>query len=203
MKTHFHSTHAIAEKDASTIKTRIMEASARVGDKFPLSEIDIVVVASDDVGFWGNAFYRNTITLIHGSGSALEANRIAPTFYHELHHLARMQAIGYGTTLGEAVISEGLAVGMEAEMEEDMSIYGEFKNEAEFKKTYSSFLQEQLSTSYSYQRWFVDRDAEVVFAGYKLGYKLITQYCDQTKNKPSELFATHAKDILNQIHFGA
>lgn len=188
---------AINKTDAEIIRESIIEAMNRLQPKLPISEIDIFVVNQPTVeGFWGNASYEKTIMLINGTKSHLERHRIAPTLFHECHHISRVSAVGYGKNLEETIISEGLAVAMEEEMGETLDLYGKFKDQTELNQVLKLFNAEAKSHKFNHYGWFIDRNAKVLFSGYKLGYLIVKNYCQKTGAKPSVLYKTPASEIL-------
>src|SRR5690625_1970846 len=95
-----------------------MAALERIERHLPLGHIDVVVERNPfavipELGVGG---FSPSGHLVHVSldpaharfGEALEQH-LPRTLAHELHHCARWRGPGYGRTLGEALVSEGLA----------------------------------------------------------------------------------------------
>lgn len=116
---------------------------------------------------------------------------------HELHHACRFQGPGYGKTLGEVLITEGLAAHFEQEITGDVpsGFYVQFapKTLALLWKKAQTELQNE---SYNHTDWFFGNPAKKIpaHAGYGLGYWLTSKAVD-TK-KPSRLVMTRAGQIL-------
>ena len=116
---------------------------------------------------------------------------------HELHHACRWQGPGYGKTLREALVTEGLAAHFEEEISRDKPshFYVQFTTNTLttlFKKAKSELDNE----NYNHNHWFFGNTAKKIppHAGYGLGYWITTQALN-TK-KPSELVMTKAGQIL-------
>lgn len=200
MNLYFHITKSI--KKSKEIKSLIKTAAQNMSGVFPLKDIDVVVVSGKTpLGVTGNSLYKNTVMLIVDqkySWGKIKKN-IQPTFYHELHHLARIKTVGYGKTLEEAIITEGLGIAMEEEMGGNISMWNKFKNQKEFLFVYSTFQKKKENQKYNHDQWFFGEKKFPNWAGYKLGYILVSLYCKKTNVKPSRLFNIPAKDILSNI----
>ena len=96
---------------------------------------------------------------------------------HELHHIHRWRGPGYGTSLSEALVSEGLA--------------GQFVKQlfhSQPEPWEMAFLDVELAEfaviaahrwedrNYDHQDWFFGRSGFPRWAGYSLGYKLVESY---------------------------
>ncbi len=122
------------------------------------------------------------------------------TLAHELHHVRRSQTVGYGETLLEALISEGLADHFEQELTGgEPQAWDLALSEEEI----ASFLQraeaEFDSTRYDHNAWFYGNKEQHLpkWTGYSLGYFLVQNYLHRhPEKKPSRLFNVNAKDFL-------
>ncbi len=96
---------------------RLRDAFAASARLLPLLETDVIVRAGKSVipekGHLGYAPEKGVICItIDPEHPALRANldmSLERMLAHELHHSARWDGPGYGATLGEALVSEGLA----------------------------------------------------------------------------------------------
>ncbi|HET8575147.1 MAG TPA: DUF2268 domain-containing putative Zn-dependent protease [Candidatus Paceibacterota bacterium] len=200
MKLNIHATGTIEHKHS--ILSLIRKAAQKVSSLFPLESIDVVVVSGKTpLGVTGNSFYDNTIMIIVDQKHTWEEiqKNVQPTFYHELHHLARIKAVGYGRNLGGAVITEGLALKMEEEMGGDVSPWKDFSNKKEREFVYDAFQEEKEAQGYDHDKWFFGENFPK-WAGYRLGYILVSLYCKQVNKRPSELFAVPANKILKLLN---
>jgi uncharacterized protein YjaZ len=92
---------------------------------------------------------------------------------HEVHHCLRMAGPGYGWTLGEAMISEGLAgqfvrrvLGSEPEL---------WERALAPQELLSAPVDRQLleATYYDHSEWFFGTGARPKWLGYTLGYQMV------------------------------
>lgn len=125
---------------------------------------------------------------------------IPPAIYHEMHHAARMKTIGYGKTLLEAVVSEGLATIFEEETAENHNL--------EYKPLWAKYEQEEIDVNlqffklmmnredYNHLEWFFGRHNKMPrWIGYKLGAYIIRQAKENTGKTALSLVNTHASEI--------
>lgn len=99
------------------IRAALAEAEARLGAVVPAVALDVVIRALDDpmppaLRVTGAAYGPGRIELgIDLTQGGIEGLRheLLKAVYHEFHHVLRWDGPGYGDTLGEALVSEGLA----------------------------------------------------------------------------------------------
>ncbi len=92
------------------------EAVSRV---LQTSPVDILVQRLSggvipEIGMGGHAYRKGLLALTldpdnQHFATCLKEGSLRRTLVHEVHHCMRMGAVGYGRTLGEALVSEGLA----------------------------------------------------------------------------------------------
>ncbi len=104
--------------------------------------------------------------------------RLVPLLVHEMHHARRWRGPGYGSTLFEAMISEGLADRFASEYLGTPA--GPWTNALPEDQT-SRFLAlaapYAASRSYDHARWFFGSDPALPrWTGYTLGYRLVAKY---------------------------
>ena len=107
--------------------------------------------------------------LAHCLGETLER-----TVAHEFHHVCRWQGPGYGRTLGEALVSEGLAGRFAAQL------YGEAPEpwedaltEAQARDLAALAEARWTMADYDHAAWFFGQGDHPRWAGYTLGYRLV------------------------------
>jgi len=174
----------------------------------PLSNVDIVfsynpVEVIPHLGFGGYTPDANTVLISVDTDNAKLAHTIdtelVHTLLHEFHHAMRWRSVGYGETLGEAVVTEGLADHFDVEV-----TGGEPQKWAtEISITVETELlaraRAMFNESYSHDNWFFGSEAEKLpkWGGYSLGWYLVKKYLDAHPEKhASQLHATPAGDIL-------
>ncbi|MBI5466744.1 MAG: peptidase [Candidatus Kerfeldbacteria bacterium] len=130
-------------------------------------------------------------------------SQLPRTIAHELHHAVRWLRPGYGITLGEAVVTEGLAGQFE------LQLFGGQPNPWDVALT-GARLQQLLrrakpaftSIAYDHRAWFFgDRQARLPrWGGYALGFYLVGRYLANHKRLPSQLVHTPASTILKEAN---
>ena len=90
---------------------------------------------------------------------------------HELHHLARWHYTGYGLSLGEAVISEGLASLYEEEISNIKPAWAKAKVD---KESLQKLIKDWNDKNYNHAEWFFDGKYGRWF-GYSVGYRIAKQ----------------------------
>lgn len=171
----------------AAIREMLTTTLARVTQALPLDGVTISVSAdaSRAIGGYGVGGFTpdgRTVQLHVDPAfpeiAQLLPSRLPPMLAHELHHAKRWRGPGYGRTLLEAMVSEGLADRFSIELlgapvppwsdafgRDETGIYLELAR------------PELDSGSYSHERWFFVRSATLPrWTGYTLGYRLVEAY---------------------------
>ncbi len=180
---------------------------AKVSNKIPISDIDIIVRdnppgAIPETGEGGFAYSSSfiDISLNPEFPNFLEVvinKNLERTFAHELNHAARWSTVGYGTTLLEAMISEGLADHFEIEVTKnkpspwdtalDKEQLGIFSKKAE---------KEYYNEKYNHSEWFFGSKEIPRWTGYTIGYNTVADYLKKhSKKKPSDIYSLKAEEF--------
>jgi uncharacterized protein YjaZ len=164
------------------------------------------------VGGAAVAFFVVRASSVAGPSAALQGYKVSvdaalrmwlpATLAHELHHSRRIQrGPGYGATLGEALVSEGLADAFvhEAFPSTPSQPWDHALSESQLEATWLR-AKSELWSPYSvkeHQRWFFGVGGDVPrWAGYSLGYWLVSQYRTAHGDiQPSTLVRSSAHDI--------
>lgn len=183
---------------------------ARIGDKLPLEDIHIDVIISEgdfvipEFGFSGYSPSSAQIMLYFdlsnaNLNTALNTEFI-PSLGHEIHHCFRHKGVGYGSTLQQALISEGLACHFETELRNgEIPFYAKAINQDMIERLYSKMLNEATESKYDHNAWFFGTKPDDIplHAGYTLGYHLVSKYINQTGTPASQLWNVSASDIFD------
>ncbi len=128
-------------------------------------------------------------------------NIIPATIYHEMNHASRWQYTGYGISLMDAIVTEGLA-----------SVFAEEKWSG-FKAPWCNFSEKELEKllsiarkrnknndkKYNHDEWFYGTVKIPRWAGYKLGSYLVKSFRKNNKNiKWKELLKMGTKEIMKK-----
>lgn len=101
---------------------------------------------------------------------------VRPTLAHELHHARRWRGPGYGRTLLEALVSEGLAQHFGAEVRGTSPPYARIP--ADMNGLWQRAQAELGASTYNHAAWlFGSPEARLPrWAGYALGFELVRQF---------------------------
>lgn len=157
-----------------------------------------------EVGVGGSCFRRDLVS-IHVSprlDPADEKNRrlIRYTVAHELHHAARWRSVGYGRSLGEALITEGLADHFARELVPTQVM--PWTTPLAAGPRFLCGLQLRLHLpwrSHNHRLWFFSGSRLLGiprWAGYSLGFEFVGRYLKKVRKEASECHDTPASKIL-------
>ena len=150
----------------------------------PVQDTDVIVRAGKTVvpekGHMGYAPEKGVIYVtVDPDHPTLQANphqSLERMLSHELHHCARWDGPGYGATLGEALVSEGLAghfaqevFGGEPEPWESLPV-------STLRPHIQTAQAEWDSASYAHDAWFFGSSGFPNALGYSLGYRMVGHY---------------------------
>ncbi|MGH7141584.1 MAG: DUF2268 domain-containing putative Zn-dependent protease [Minisyncoccia bacterium] len=189
----------------ASIRSAFEEGLRKVEAVLALPAVDVVVADNPDAAIpeTGVGGFSPSAHLVYISidplHPALEKNlerEIQSTLAHELHHCARWQAVGYGKTLLEALVSEGLADHFDLEVNGgepkpwSVAIGGDAL-EAMQEKAKADFFNEH----YNHAAWFFGSQQDGIprWAGYSLGFHLAAEYMKKMQKSAADLVAEDAK----------
>lgn len=156
------------------------QAVAAVEDHVALPRFDLVIRTGDEVMTgWGIGGYAPAPGQIQ---ITLDPARFAPdpfirTLVHELHHLLRWDGPGYGKSLGEALVSEGLAGHFV------LQVLGGAPDPWDAVAPSEGLMRrasnEWSRRDYDHSEWFFGSGAVRRWSGYGLGHRLVAEYLAQ------------------------
>lgn len=182
---HFIDARGQLSQHKSWINQVLTETFIKARNTLPLvGNVDVIVKAGPQVipekGHLGYTpepgFIYITIDPYSAVFGANHNASLERMFAHELHHAARWDGPGYGSTLGEALVTEGLAghfvselLGGPPEIWEtlDDALISDYAREAET-------LWERHD--YSHSDWFFGSSSIPRWTGYSLGYAIVEQF---------------------------
>ncbi|MEM9344081.1 MAG: DUF2268 domain-containing putative Zn-dependent protease [Pseudomonadota bacterium] len=176
--------------------------------------IDVVVLAVPGrvIPERGYVGYAPTGTMMQLTFDPSNSNLIAclgetleRTVAHEFHHVMRWRGPGYGRTLGEALVSEGLAgrfvehlYGAPPEPWEDALSDEDLTDLAVLAAAWWT------TSDYDHGKWFFGQHDYPRWAGYTLGYRLVGQYLadhpDETAASLVDTSASQFRAGLSKFH---
>ena len=182
------------------IEVVVRETISLVNNKMAVENLKIrIKTAPSDVipeiGLGGfNPNEHEVIISVDPDFSDLEqtiATELAPLLAHEMHHAKRRRAIGYGSTLLEASVSEGLADCFA------MEITGIAPPAWSVALT-GTALEDWIETAentwtnspYDHGQWFLGSTPDIPrWTGYAIGFKLVKDFLSENPTrKASDLF---------------
>lgn len=201
-----------------SLTTRIHSAMIQGGNKLArylaLDELDInVLVKSGDwvipeLGMGGYSPTKNelqiTIDPTHLNLSDNFDTVFVSTLAHETHHCFRHASVGYGNTLFEALLSEGLACQFEVELGFTEPIYVNHLPSESRQALLDRAQSLWHGATYDHHSWFFGNTEQDLprWAGYDIGYYLAGLYLEASGQTASRSCNTKAKDILKVLKRG-
>jgi len=170
-------------------KKTFNETLKKTGRKIPLKDIDVVIIDNpeatiEEIGIGGVTLNLNCVIISvdseHKNLAKNYSKALLDSLAHELHHIARWKTVGYGKTLLEAMISEGLADHFANEIigKKEPHLW----DKALSKEQISIFLKraskEFANKKYDYYAWFFGSKKKQIpkWTAYSLGYCLVEEY---------------------------
>lgn len=185
------------------IRTGFEPAIRAISAHLELNDIDVIAYAAESVipelgmnaytehahlvRLWVDPSHPKLTQSFEASFSALLA--------HELHHLVRERGPGYGRTLRDSLVSEGLACQFEKEVTGQLPIYGtEFAQDevAEQLSRIAPFLDGPYSPAWMFGSH--EQGIERSF-GYRLGSTLVAQWLRSQEKTAAQAVHLTAQQI--------
>lgn len=124
------------------------------------------------------------------------------TVYHELNHVARWNSTGYGVTLPEVIVTEGLASVFATEnWKKSNSPWTKYSSEEinELIKIYKC-RDKNSDSNYSHSEWFYGTGVLPKWIGYKLGFHIVKLVRENNLQVGwDKLINMSAEEIINLI----
>lgn len=177
------------------LRAAVRVGLARVASFADVPDFDLVVRAEAGAGVadWGVAGYAPAPGLIEMTldPARFQPERIARTLIHELHHLMRWDGPGYGRSLGEALVSEGLAGHFV------LQVMGGPPDPWD-GVTPSAGVARRAGTEwarrdYDHGEWFRGTGGLRRWSGYGLGHRIVAAHLEASGGDPVSLAQTPAE----------
>lgn len=186
----------------ATIERIVKQTVVQVRAFIPVDGTTIWVDAGtanviDVIGFGGRADSGSIVRLTFDPNSSVMASSLEtelfPLLAHEMHHIGRQRTVGYGNTLLEAMISEGLADQFSVEIAGvDPPPWSRALTSSQLASLSARARDEWFSTSYSHDAWFYGTTSSIpLWAGYTIGFEMTGDFL---RAHPSR----HASDLYNE-----
>lgn len=168
------------------IRAQTNKAIELARTKIQLSNIDIIfsynpVETIPHLGFGGYTPDAHTVQISVDTDNAELVRTIddelVHTLLHEFHHAMRWRSVGYGETLGEALVTEGLADHFSVEATGGTpSLWTQGFSNEELEALLVRARAEFDNTDYSHEDWFFGGNGLPKWGGYALGYFIVGKY---------------------------
>ncbi len=172
------------------------QGRAIVRDKLGADKIDVVfvndpmnVIPEIGIGGYSPGPYNIYVSL-DPNFKTFSVEDMVSTILHETHHCMRWRNPGYGLSLGEAMISEGLATLFEEEYSGKTPIYAQVNiKQEEIDKAKKNLNNKK----YNHSDWFFGGTDTQRWFAYTYGYKMSKAYSQKLNKTAAELVNTPAK----------
>jgi uncharacterized protein YjaZ len=196
-----HVANATGELDSflSLIESAVSKVLPIVEKELNAIEIDIFflsasMLAIPEYGIGGNSPGPNhTYITFDPDSNKITEDGLIETLLHEIHHCMRWRDPGYGNSLGEAMISEGLACLYEEMHKGSAPIYATVDISTEQIAEAKSVISRD---THDHNRWFYGSEDITRWFGYTYGYQLCKRYAEQTNTNAAEMLNIDPSLIL-------
>lgn len=158
-----------------------------------------VIDAPDDCipewGLGGSTFSPHTIVLAVDPHHDIDPAHVYSTLVHEFHHAMRWRGPGCGTSLGDRLVSEGLAQAFEADCTGEAPLYARGIPVPSHRQLAMAALDEDPAND---GRWFFGAADLPRWLGYQLGYELVTKQLPGLHRSAAQLVAEPAATFLDR-----
>ncbi|MBF2073006.1 MAG: hypothetical protein IGS50_04480 [Synechococcales cyanobacterium C42_A2020_086] len=207
IKLHILNAHDKFTPYQEQIKNAFALSVQRVTELFPISNVDVVFYLDSELvipefGIGGYSPSGDRIMIAadpdNVNFTASLKNEFLTTLGHELHHCSRWRTVGYGNTLLEALVSEGLACHFETELRPSIiPFYANALKAEEIPDFFAKAVPSLSDPNYSHGEWFFGQNDEIpLHTGYTLGFELVSRYMRQQHKKASQLYDEPAESFL-------
>lgn len=158
-----------------------------------------------ETGIGGFSPNQNTIKITLDTASSYLQRHFdkayMATLYHETHHCFRHATVGYGQTLFEAMLTEGLACHFEEETGYDKPMYVDHLSAKQRQLLIKQAEQIWQQQPYDHVSWFFGNENRGLprWAAYDIGYYLTGIYLKKSNQTASQCHDTDSSDILNTL----
>jgi uncharacterized protein YjaZ len=159
--------------------------AARLG----AADIEVHVVDAPEecipeMGLGGYAYGPHAIVLAVDPDHTIQPSDVLSTLVHEIHHAVRWRGPGCGSSLGERLVSEGLAQVFEYECTGRVPIYAQGEVRPADRAVAIAAIDEDPANE---GRWFFGAGDLPRWFGYRFGYELASQVIESRESDAASL----------------
>lgn len=175
------------------IHKRLLDTFEKAAALMSLRPLDVIVKAGTQVipekGHLGYVPEPGLIYLtVDPTSEIFTANQEASLermFAHELHHAARWDGPGYGSSLGEALVSEGLAGAFAQELYGGLPEPWERLDVSDIRQHVDRAASLWSREDYGHAAWFFGASDLPRWLGYSLGFQLVKRFLAEHEGSTS------------------
>lgn len=177
------------------LRATAREAVALTAQHVDVPRFDLLVRAGDAViPDWGMTGYAPgpgviEITL---TPEKFSSDHLRRTLVHELHHLVRWEGPGYGRSLGEAMVSEGLAGHFVLQVLGGVSDPWDATRPGTGTLRQASLLWARRD--FGFDEWFLGRGKMRKWTGYGIAHRLVAEHLTQAPEQDAASLAWASAD---------
>lgn len=168
------------------VQAKITEGLSAIQEIMPINELYIRVIEDPqiiipEIGLGGFNPDAHEVLLAINTGfpdldRTLDENLI-PLLAHEIHHAKRRRSVGYGVTLLEAIVSEGLADHFSTELTGKEPPPWSTALPGEDLHQWIDTARDSWDQPYEHEAWFFGTDPAIPrWTGYAIGYAIVQDY---------------------------
>lgn len=199
VKLHILNASGTLDSHIELIETAFDESLSLLPDGFITEGIDVTIqdLASwvvPELGVVGHTYSGHVVQISLDPKHDLQKIDLIKTIVHELHHAVRWQKVSFNKTLGELIVSEGLACLFEEELTGQAPIYVQ----GDVSDSNIEVVKSELNNSkYDQSKWFFGSTAEIPrWFGYTYGYSLCKAYAKQHDLTAAKMVDLKAETVL-------
>lgn len=203
---HFMNARGALEPWVGAVEAALDAVARRAAPLVPPIVLDVQVqtAATQGIPAYGHSGYAPrpglVVLTLYPENANLERSLGEPLermIAHELHHALRWDTVGYGTTLIEALTTEGLAGRFVHELYGNPHEPWECTPGANTLRVWAREAVRRAGVSdYDHDRWFFGGGDLTDHAGYKLGYAMVEAHERRCGATPSAMIATPAGELV-------
>lgn len=175
---------AVSADATEWLINEISSGIIRIQQAMPVDRLDIrivdkpsLVITGQAAGGFNPSAWEVEVAIRRNASEEEIKNDFIAVLAHEIHHAKRRRSVGYGETLLEAIISEGLADHFALEITgSDPYPWSVALPESELAE-WTTEAKEVWHDPYNHNVWFFGADGRVPYwAGYSIGFHLVEEF---------------------------